>query len=439
VITQTKRIKWRSALLPAGLLAILLATAGCGSDGGGKIPTFPVARGEFRISVVESGELKAQKSIVLSAPRTRFGTVQIVDLVEEGSTVAEGDFIIQFDTTEPQKRIDEKDAELEISLADQRKMKTDQASRLRDLEHQLVNQEASLELQELRQERMRFEAESSRREVELQVTQARLAVEQAREKIETQQIIDAEERRKLELKIQQVRSELNAARQDMEKLTLKAPAPGLVVYRRNWSTDAKVQVGDNPWPGMPLIELPDLSRIVAETQINEVDVSKVAEGQDVIVTLDAFPEQSFTGNVNDIATLATEKERRSSVKVFPVEAVLDQADPIMKPGMTVKVEVVVERIPDVVYVPLESVFEQGDVMICHVASNGSFDEREVTLGKRNDNYVIVEEGLEDGERVALRDPNLPLEAIGLPDEGGGDDTPPPPPPSSGEGRVVVVG
>jgi HlyD family secretion protein len=420
------------------LLALFLLNTACESSGGGVVPTYPVARGEFRISIVESGELKAENSIVLSSPRTRFGTVQIVDLVEEGSQVAEGDFVIQFDTTEPQKRIDDKQAELEISLADQRKMKTDQDSRMKDLGHQLVNQEASLELQELRQERMRFEAEASRREVELEVTRARLAVEQAREKIDTQKIIDFEERLKLELKLKQVRNDLNAALKDMDKLTLKAPAPGLVVYRRNWSTDAKVQVGDNPWPGMPLVELPDLSRIVAATQINEVDVSKLEDDQDVIVTLDAFPEQSFTGRVSDIATLATEKERRSSVKVFPVEAVLDQSDPIMKPGMTVKVEVVVERIPDVIYVPLESVFERGDGMICYVSTNGSFDERAVVLGSRNDNFVVVEEGLEEGERVALRDPNLPLEAIGLPDGSGADERAPAPA-AAPEGRVMIVG
>jgi len=309
---------------------------------------------------------------------------------------------------------------------------------MKALGHALVNQAASLELQELRQERMRFEAEAARREVELEVIRARLGVEQAREKIETQKIIDTEERFKLELKIRQVRNDLNAALKDMDKLTLKAPAPGLVVYRRNWSTDAKVQVGDNPWPGMPLIELPDLSRIVAETQINEVDVSKVAVEQDVIVTLDAFPERSFTGKISSIATLATEKERRSSVKVFPVEAVLDQSDPIMKPGMTVKVEVVVERIPDVIHVPLEAVFERGDGMICYVSTNGSFNEREVTLGKRNDNFVVVEEGLEEGQRVALRDPNMPLEAIGLPDDSGADDAPPPSP-AAPEGRVLIVG
>ncbi len=428
-----------AAVLLVLLLTLSLFWTACGSDGGGVVPTYPVVRGEFRISVVESGELKAQNSIVLSAPRTRFGTVQIVSLVEEGSQVAEGDFVIQFDTTEPQKLVDDKTAELEISLADQRKMKTDQESRMKDLGHALVNQEASLELQELRQERMRFEAEASRREVELEVTRARLAVEQAREKIETQKIIDHEERLKLELKLQQVRNDLNAAIKDMDKLTLTAPAPGLVVYRENWSTDAKVQVGDNPWPGMPLIELPDLSRIVAATQINEVDVSKVAEDLDVIVTLDAFPEQSFTGHVTDIATLATEKERRSSVKVFPVEAVLDLSDPIMKPGMTVKVEVVVARIPDVIHVPLESVFERGDGMICYVSTNGSFEEREVTLGQRNDNYVVVQEGLVEGERVALRDPNLPLEAIGLPDNDDPGDSGGAPPPPSTEGRVVVVG
>jgi len=274
--------------------------------------------------------------------------------------------------------------------------------------------------------------------VELEVTRARLAVEQAREKIETQGIIDTEERRKLELKLQQVRNELNAALKDMGKLTLTAPAPGLVVYRENWSTDTKVQVGDNPWPGMPLVELPDLSRIVAATQINEVDVSKVAEGLDVIVTLDAFPEKSFTGKISDIATLATEKERRSSVKVFIVEAVLDQSDPIMKPGMTVKVEVVVERIPDVIHVPLESVFERGDGMICYVRANGSFEERQVTLGKRNDNFVVVEQGLEESERVALRDPNLALEAIGLPDDSDTEEDAPAPA-AAPEGRVMIVG
>ena len=107
----------------------------------------------------------------------------------------------------------------------------------------------------------------------------------------------------------------------------------------------------------------------------------------------------------NVASIGNPKETNPSVKVFEVLVDLDQADSILRPGMTVSARIRVSTIDNVVSVPIEAVFDDGGKPVVYAEHGSSFDKRAVTLGKKNDNFIIITKGLKEGEKVSLTDPN----------------------------------
>jgi len=391
------------------LALILLIGFGVGGSDNPSIASFAAKKGEFLVSVTETGEIRAANSVTLQAPRTQYPQLQIVYMIPEGTTVKQGDVVVQFATKDVDKTIADKESELSILMSDLAKLKADQSAAVGDAEAQVQNAELQYKLSQLNLERMQFEAEIERKRAELQVEQNRIALEQAKRKIESRKIINKSELEKQLLKIDQIKNDIKKAKDDREKFTLRAPIPGLVVYEMNWQTNRKFNVGDSPWWGQGVVSLPDLSKVQAVTQVNEVDVSKVKKGQRARVKLDAFPDKEFWGSVASVATIGRTKDRTSTVKQFEVVIDIEGTDPILKPGMTTSNEVIMETIPDVVYVPIESVFEEKGQTIVYRVDGSSTKERVVKTGAKNTNYVVILEGLKEGESVALRNPKEKLE------------------------------
>jgi HlyD family secretion protein len=155
-----------------------------------------------------------------------------------------------------------------------------------------------------------------------------------------------------------------------------------------------------------------------KTKVNEVDISRIKNGQPVVVTLDALHGPIFTGKVSSVATLAR-REGDSEVKVFDVEVTINGAHPELKPGMTAQAKIVTGKIQSVVSVPLEAVLDKGDTTIVYVKKRG-WERRAVKLGSKNSDYVIIEKGVNPGEEVALRDPTAKLEDLGKETQGAGE-------------------
>ena len=397
-------LRRRRVTIPAAAIlllgVILLLTSGTDEA----IATADVRHGEFSVSIRTSGEVRAANSFTLTTPRVRYGQMQIVYLIPEGTTVTSGDVVVRFATTEIDKTISDKESELSILESDLAKMDADISSRASDLEVNLKTSELAYAQAKLAVERMKFESEVARKESEINLEKSRLAFEQAGKKIEAQKVVDRSERKKTLLKLDQVKGDLQRAKADKEQFALKAPLPGLVVYETNWSTGRKIAIGDTPWPGMALVSLPDLSKMQSVTNVNEVDVSKVAKDQHVTVKLDAFPDRTFAGTVASVGTIGQQKDRSSNLKTFEVLVDIEGTDPVLKPGMTTSNDIVMETLPEAVFVPLESVFEKEGRTVVYMMNGSSAEPREVSLGAKNSNYVVITNGLEAGERVALRDP-----------------------------------
>jgi HlyD family secretion protein len=385
--------------------AFLLLIASCQSNMHKDVETTEVRRGEFYIDIAEEGEINATRAVSISSPSIswQFGMLKIAEIVEDGSEVSAGDTVIRFDPTDVHKVIIDAQAELEIANAEMAKLVAQQESKIGELEADLRISELDYQINEIRLEQATFDSEVARRELQLSLEKARISLETAREEIANQKRIHVEEIRQKEVNIKQLKKNLQEAYETLDLLTVTSPGSGIAILRQNWSTDEKWAVGEQPWPGEPLVSLPDLSELKAETEINEVDIAKIKLDQKVEIKLDAFADTVFTGRVVSIAGLAKFKDRDSKVKVFPVEVLLDEAPKKFMPGMTVSCRIMVDRIGDALYIPLEALFSEGAEDYVFVKTGSGFKKKTIETGLANNDFVIVEEGLREGDRISLID------------------------------------
>ena len=343
--------------------------------------------------------------------------LQIVDMVEEGTIVKKGDFLFQLDTSDAQQRVDEEKDQLANAKAQLESEKATIASNMAQLESQLESEHYSYQQAELSLKMMQFEAEARKQEYELNMKKAEVALSQAKEKIASQKIIDRATIMKAEMEVRRAEADLKEAEENLSMLTVIAPLDGLVVYKEIWSGGQmkKVQVGDSPFFGMPVIAIPDLSVMQAEMTVNEVDISKLEKGQNAIITVDALEGKAYYGKVSRVAALAR-REESTNVKVFDVEVKLDSTDGDLRPGMTCDSRIITGRIEDALYVPIQSVFHKEDTTVVYVMGGRSPRMQEVKLGAKSSNYIVIEDGVEAGDLVCLRDPTIPLSEIGTESE-----------------------
>jgi RND family efflux transporter MFP subunit len=377
------------------------------------VPTQPVRRGDFIHIVTVTGELQAVNARKILAPSVSWQTsLKVVKIVDDGRQVKEGDFLIQFDRSEVEKTIAEVKAELEIARAEVRKAQTSARSEIEGLETDLQVSEIDRRIAQLALDQATFEAQINRQKLQLDVDQATINLEQARRDLENQKRVKQEEINKMDLKAQQAQTKLDESELTLARLTVTAPAPGIAILERYFRSNAKYQVDDQPWPGSPMIGLPDLSRMKADIQVNEVDIAKIQPGQAAIIKLDAYPDTSFTGRVTEIATLARIKELNSKVKVFDAVVELDASGGRLIPGLTVGCQIVVAQTPGALTIPIEAVFQKEGAQVVYLQNGGGFEPRRVSLGAENDNYALVTDGLKEGDRVAVADPTQVPEKAG---------------------------
>lgn len=407
------------------------------------IATAYAEHSEFIIDINSTGEIDALNSTNVSVPRMRRRmSLQIVDMVEEGTIVKKGDFLFQLDTSEALQKVDEEKNNLATAQAQLESEKASIASNMASLQSQLESQQYSYQQSELQLRMMEFEAEAKRQETELSLKKAEVNLAQAKEKIVSQKIIDDATLKRAQLNVRQAEAELKEAEDALKQLTVTAPIDGLVVYKEIWSGSgmAKVKVGDSPFWGMPVIGIPDLSIMMSRSTINEVDISKVEKGQNAIITVDALEGATYYGKITRVAALAR-RDNATNAKVFDVEVQLDSTDGALRPGMTCGVRLITGRIPDALTVPLQAVFQKEGRTVVYVMKGSGPKMQEVVLGQRSADRVVVLQGLEEGERVCLRDPTLPLEEVGTEGEAS---TPTPANKgrsrnSSQGGRMIMIG
>ncbi len=362
-----------------------------------------VERGKFRSTIAETGELQAVNYVTVFMPffPWRYRRQEITQLAKEGTKVRKGEVIGQIGTSRVLRELVQQEAELEIAYADLAVLKAGQETEIKQLEADRRSSEAALRSAQIETERIRFQSPSRREIAELGLRKAEISSNKIRRKSESKSRIHAEELKIKQRKIAQTLSAIEAAERTVERFTVRAPSDGMIEYLRNRRTGKKIAVGDQLWWFRPLIGLPDLSQMKVITSVNETDISKVHVGQKTSVRLDAFPRIAFDGAVTKISKITRRKERKSKIKIFDVEVLLDKSDPILRPGMTVSCEFILAELDGALFVDHAGIHREDGESIVYVKDGSKLRRIPVTLGPRNTSSVVVHGKLHPGDRVAV--------------------------------------
>jgi HlyD family secretion protein len=388
------------------ILLLFLFMISCKSSEIREVPTTHVRSGLFTEELIEEGTLRAVNSISINAPAIsfRYGGLKITSMVEDGKEVGRGDTLIVFDLSEIEKAKVDNEQRLMIANAELEKMLASQQSAIDDLEADLEISRLSHEISRINFEQSVHESEITRQEIALRLENADIALERAKERIENRKRINQEDLFQKKLSIQQLQNILDEAHQAARSLFVVSPANGIAILEQNWMSQQKWAVGEQPYSGTKLIELPDLAEMLAEVRVNEVDVSKVLPGMEVVLITDAYSAKSYRGKISTIANLAQNKDNTSRIKVFPVQISITGTSEELLPGLTVSCRIKIQEIPDVLYIPFEALFREQASEFVYVRSGTGFRRQDIRTGPSNTDLIVVTEGLTGNEELAMADP-----------------------------------
>jgi HlyD family secretion protein len=371
------------------------------------LPTFEVKRGEFLDSLQFRGEVKALKSVTISAP-AEAGDLQILKLADEGTVVKPGDVVVEFDKTKTEQDLAQDRSALKSAEAT-----IDQAR----AQARLAEEEDKTAVLKARYDVEAAKLEASKQEIisKIEGEEKKLALADAEQKLR-----EAETKQKSDESLNRatIESTVHASKKasfDVERteralaqMSVRAPTPGTISVLQHWAGSNMVpfRSGDQVWPGAPIAELPDATTLRISARVDETERGRLALKQPVTVQLNSIPDRQFTGHIEQISAIASMDFSSGwpITRNFTLEIVLDQTDARFKPGISGEVTVVVDRVADALTIPAQALFQKSGQNVAYVWQGTQFQERDIEVGRRSGDKVMVAKGLQAGQQVALKDP-----------------------------------
>jgi HlyD family secretion protein len=371
------------------------------------VPTTEVKRGEFLDSLQFRGEVKALKSVTISAP-AEAGDLQIIKVSAEGTAVKPGDVVVEFDKTKTEQDLAQYRSSLKSAEAGIEQARAQ--ARLAEEEDKTAVLKARYAVESAKLEASKQEIVSK---IEGEEAKLKLAdAEQALREAETKQKSDkALNQATIESTVQaSKKAQFDVARAEraLAQMTLHAPSAGTISLLQHWtgSGEAPYRPGDRAWPGAAIAELPDATTLRISARVDETERGRLAPKQSVTVQLNAIPDRQFTGHIEQIGAIASMDFSSGwpITRNFILEIVLDQTDERFKPGISGQVTVIVDRVPDAITIPAQAMFQKSGQNVAYVWRGTQFEERAIDVGRRSGDKIMVAKGVRPGEQVALRDP-----------------------------------
>lgn len=394
----------KTILVGIAVIAVIASYAAFSDDDSQVSATTVVQRGVLDISVKTTGELQAKESEKILGPagmrKANIWQTNITEMVAEGTIVDSGEYIATLDRTEVADKLKNLASELDKSQSQYIAQKLDTSLSLREARNALVNLRYGMEEKKLVYDQSIYEAPAVQRQAQIDMEKSKREYEQSIEnyKLKVEQAVA--KTNEVFATYDQIRNNYEFTQNLLDKFTISAPKSGMVIYHRDWE-GKKIQVGSRVSTWNPIVAtLPNLDKMVSVTYVNEVDISKIKEGQTVQIGIDAFPDRQFEGIINSVANVG-EQMPNTDAKVFEVIIELNESDSILRPAMTTSNQIEVANHENVLYLPIEAVYSVGEMKAIYQDGLGGLVLREVKTGESNDNYIIVREGLEEGEEVLI--------------------------------------
>lgn len=205
-------------------------------------------------------------------------------------------------------------------------------------------------------------------------------------------------------KLNSARSSLRLAEDELAKTSISAPFSGIAILYETFrdGQNRKPRVGDSIWQNQPLLYLPDVSSMVVNTQIREVDLHKISVGKLCTARVDAYPDVLYDGEISLIGVLASKRfETGFGEKFFQLSIAIKTVDPRLRPGMTARIGILAETVHEALSIPVQAVFSDKLEKYCYKPAKNNLEKVVITTGRQNEDFVEILSGLQIHDQVSL--------------------------------------
>ncbi|HYQ56119.1 MAG TPA: efflux RND transporter periplasmic adaptor subunit [Draconibacterium sp.] len=377
---------------------------------------FVVEKGPFEAILNCKGEIKGMKSIEILTPpdldyrNTRVSTLKVIDLVQDGKYVKKGDFIMRLDASPLNSRMREVMQQLETEQADLNNAKIDSTVSLTELREGIKNAKIDLEYNKIDLEQSIYESAAYQRKAQMTYLKAENAISKKQRDYR-------QEQNKLEVRVSRLENSVKKSQQLIETYQkaisatrITAPEDGIIIFGNSYdgtkyAQDVSVLVYSELSP--PIATLPDMSEVISETFVKEIDISKIKVGDPVRVSFDALENVVIYGKISSIARIG-EDHKDFDMKVFKVIVHLDESNEGLKPAMSSNNDIILANKTEALFAPLSAVIKDKGEYFVYLSTKDGMQKTAIVTGVENEEFVLVESGLEEGDKVIL---NPQLEAL----------------------------
>jgi HlyD family secretion protein len=382
-------------------------------EGPPALPTATVVKGTFVDYLPLRGDIRPIRSITLTAPSSG-SDLQIVEIAKNGATVNPGDVVVQFDTTTQQRTLEQKQSELKQAESEIERAES-------ELRRRVQAAQTDLDQARLAAERARLDLGQKEIKSPRDAEKLDIALSNAEQHVKELAIKVGAERASAAADVASARQKRDKATFDVREteriiggMTMRAPASGSINLLPNYRAAAmfsgsapEFRTGDRAYFGAPIAELPDLTTVQMSCHIDEEDRARVQGDSGVLVRVDAIPNHELKGAVAEISMMAKPDFRAwPPTRNFDVLITLKESDPQLRSGMSASARIELEHLPGVLLVPASAVFQRGRAIMAYVMNGRTVEPRPVTVLRRGRDQIAIASGLREGERVAIKDPDV---------------------------------
>ncbi|HSH20884.1 MAG TPA: HlyD family efflux transporter periplasmic adaptor subunit, partial [Draconibacterium sp.] len=355
--------------------------------------TYTVKSGPFELALNIKGEVQGKNAVIISLPDElkrrdlRLYELKIKDMVEEGTEVKKGEWIATLDAATITQQMQENSQELTERRAEFNDAKIDSAIQLTRLREEIAEFKYDLEYNKLELEQAKYESPAYQRKKQVEFNNTLRQMEKKKRDYELNRINLKSRTRRAEEHYDYSLRRDSLYKQAITACRVTAPKEGMVMYAKLWG-GRKLRIGDMISPWMPTIAtLPDMSVLVSETYVPEIDITKIAEGDSVEIYIDALPNNLYSGRISKIANIGQELPGFDN-KVFKVLIDMDQNSKEIKPAMTTDNKIILTKLENTLKIPRTCLFKENDEFFVYLKKEGEIIKQIVVPGAENEQEVV---------------------------------------------------
>lgn len=406
-----KKFRWVFILLAVVVGAgIYFSSRGSSADSATQFQTEPVSRGNLTATIGATGTVRAKQTAVLiwqAAGTVDMVNVKVGDNIEAGYVMAllsktslpQSIILAQADLVSAQQTLDEllnsdtQLAQAAITLRDAQEAYDKAANWREELNGKINIKEivykkfGNRQIPELKEYRG-YAGEEAIAKADEDLALAKAKLDDAQREYDRLAGGNSDE-------IAAAQARVDAAQATLNLAQIQSPFSGTV-------TESQPIPGDQVSAGSTAFRLDNLSSLLVDVEVSEVDINSVAVGQPAVLSFDAILDKEYHGEVVEVSSVGNTV---NGVVNFTVTIELTDADQQVKPGMTAAVNITVEEINDVLLVPNRAVRILDGQRVVYLLVNGLPEAREIRLGQSSDEFSVLADGeVAEGDTVILNPP-----------------------------------